>query len=344
MKHIFFLFLVAVVFVSCEEEPKSHKYTSLTIQNVFEDSISVRAIEFLDDKTLAFAGSKGLYGTIDVISDKVRHSTMQYDTITPSFRAVAHTPSDFFMLSIVSPALLYKTGDAGTMELVYKEESEGVFYDAMKFWDATDGIAVGDTVDGCLSIIITRDGGITWKKLSCSELPKGAEGEGAFAASNTNIELIGNKAWVATTSGRIYYSEDKGYTWVTMETPIINNKETQGMYSLDFYDENIGFAIGGDFTEPQAMKSNKMRTTDGGKTWKVVADGMAPGYKSCVQYIPNSGGQDLLALGFTGIDYSNDGGNSWRQLSEEGFYTFRFLNDSVAYAAGKNRISRLTLK
>jgi photosystem II stability/assembly factor-like uncharacterized protein len=87
-----------------------------------------------------------------------------------------------------------------------------------------------------------------------------------------------------------------------------------------------------------------MRTNDGGKTWKVVAQDQNPGYRSCVQYVPNSKGKGLVAIGFEGIDYSNDGGTSWKHLSDQGFYTLRFLNDSVAYAAGKGRLSKLSFR
>ena len=87
---------------------------------------------------------------------------------------------------------------------------------------------------------------------------------------------------------------------------------------------------------------NKIRTVDGGKTWTLVAKGENPGYRSCVQYIPNSNAQSLVALGFKGIDISNDSGASWQKLINEGFYTLRFLNDSVAYAAGKGRLSKLS--
>ena len=344
MKKYLLFSVIGFIVLSCQDPQESHNYSTVKLESVFQDSVSIRAIEFLDQQTLAFAGSKGMYGTVDVTSGKVRTNVMQYDTIVPQFRAVAHTTTDFFMLSIQSPALLFKTGDNGKMELVYKEEGEGVFYDAMKFWNDKEGIAVGDTFEGCLSIIITRDGGYTWQKISCNELPNEIDKEGAFAASNTNIELIGNKVWIATTSGRVFYSDDKGHSWISLETPIIKEKETQGMYSIDFYNENLGFGIGGDFTAPNANEANKILTEDGGKTWQLIANGMAPGYKCCAQYIPNAGGNDLLAVGFTGIDYSNDGGSSWNTLSEEGFYTIRFLNDSVAYAAGRNRISKLTFK
>ena len=344
MKHYFFLFILGCGILSCKSKQQSHDYKKITIETIFTDSVSIRAIEFLDSNTLAFAGSNGIYGSVTVATNSVRTNIQHYDSVTPAFRAVAHTGNDFFMLSVVNPALLYKTGVNGQMELVYKEDGDGVFYDAMKFWNNKEGIAVGDSVDGCLSIIITRDGGANWTKLSCNRLPEVIEAEGAFAASNTNIEIVGDKTWIATTAGRIYYSDDKGYTWSIMQTPIINEKDTQGIYSLDFYDENLGYAIGGDFTEPEASLANKIKTIDGGLTWQTVADNEPPGYKSCVQYIPNSGGEDLVAIGFTGISYSKDTGTTWRQLSKESFYTIRFLNDSVAYAAGKNRIAKLVFR
>ena len=337
------LLAIGLVF-SCSEQKVSHDYNSVQIETVFEDSVSIRAIEFLDKNTLAFAGSRGMYGTVDVKSGKLRSNIQAYDSLVPEFRAIAHTKTDFFMLSVGSPALLYKTGDNGTMELVYKEDGMGVFYDAMKFWNEREGIAVGDTVDGCLSIIITRDGGKSWKKVSCADLPEGIEGEGAFAASNTNIELKGERTWVATTESRIYFSPDKGRTWQLQVVPIVNSAPTEGVYSIDFYDQNLGMAYGGDYTNPMNFKANKALTTDGGESWKLIANGKIPGYKSCVQFVPNAAGKAIVTIGFTGIAYSNNGGESWKSLSKEGFYTIRFLNDSLAYAAGRNKIAKLTFQ
>ena len=94
----------------------------------------------------------------------------------------------------------------------------------------------------------------------------------------------------------------------------------------------------------QGNTANKAITIDGGRTWNLIADGKNPSYKSCVQFVPNADGKEIVSLGFTGISYSSDIGKTWTQLSDEPFYTIRFLNDSVAYAAGKNRISRLTFK
>ena len=199
-------------------------------------------------------------------------------------------------------------------------------------------------MNGCLSIIMTRDGGQHWEKVPCSVLPEGIDGEGAFAASNTNIKIIGDTTWVATTNGRIFYSTDKGQSWEVVQTPVINKEATEGIYSIDFYDENFGFAIGGDYTQPKNNTSNKAITNDGGKTWQLVADGSEPAYMSCVQFVPNTKGVALVAIGFNGISYSKDKGTTWKKMSNEGFYTLRFKNDTVAYAAGKGRISKLIFK
>lgn len=336
------LFTIFCLIISCSSEPKRVPFTTVEVLNLHEETLSVRAIELMGN-SLAFAANKGTFGTIDLTTNKVRSNIEKYHTSIPEFRSVAHTIEDFFMLSVGNPALLFKTGEGGKMELVYKEEGEGVFYDAITFWNDQEGVAVGDSRNGCLSIIITRDGGATWQKQECSLLPEGIAGEGAFAASNTNIKIVGHNTWVATTK-RMLFSPDKGKSWTAYTTPVQSLKDTEGIFSIDFYDDKLGFAMGGDFTKPNDSIANKAITKDGGKTWKLIADGKAPGYKSCVQFVPNSNGKELVTVGFTGISYSNDMGETWTELSKDSFYTIRFKNDTIAYAAGNNRISKLTFR
>ncbi|MBU2997383.1 oxidoreductase [Cellulophaga baltica] len=342
MKYLFVFSFLLLLF-SCETKEEKIPFSTVEIETIYEDSLSVRAIELIGTN-LSFAANDGFIGNIDLNTNKVYATNQKYDSIFPEFRTIAHTTEDVFVLSAGSPALLYKTGDNGKFELVYKEEGDEVFYDAMTFYNDTEGIAIGDSMNGCMSILITRDGGNTWNKQDCSSLPEAIDGEGAFAASNTNIKIVGDKTWVATTNGTILYSSDKGKSWEAIMTNFISKKATQGIYSIDFYDENLGFAIGGDFTQPDATKANKAITTDAGKTWQLVADQSEPGYKSCVQFVPNDRGLGLVAVGFTGISYSTDMGTTWKQLSDEGFYTLRFKNDSVAYAAGKGGVSKLTFR
>lgn len=345
MKVFLYLVLLSALFSCKNDVERFHKvFTSVEIEDIYNDTaLSVRAIELLNDKSLAFAANNGVFGLYKPKSKSWMTSIQKQDSLDIQFRAVAHTSSDFFMLSVENPALLYKTGDDGQMELVYKEEDPKVFYDAMTFWNDQEGIAIGDPIDDCMSVIITRDGGKTWNKLSCDVLIKIKDGEAAFAASNSNISVYGDNTWIATGGmiSRIMFSPDKGKTWEVYNTPMINGQATTGIYSVDFYDEFHGFAIGGDYTNPENNQANKIITVDGGKTWTTVADGQDPGYRSCVQYVPSGESKSLIAVGFKGIDYSNDSGKSWKHLSDESFYTIRFVDDSTAYAAGKGRISKL---
>lgn len=346
MKQLFILLFICLTACnSAEKKEERTEFSQVEVQILLEDSVSIRAIEIMGED-LAFAGSNGSYGIYNSAQNQVRIQRQQFDTIYPEFRAVAGTSTDFFMLSVANPALLYKTGDSGEMELVYKEEHENVFYDAMTFWNDKEGIAMGDPVENCLSVIITRDGGNSWNKLSCDILPEAAEGEAAFAASNSNIAVQGDMAWILSggAKSRIFFSADKGKTWEVFETPLLQGESTQGGYSLDFYDENNGVIIGGDYTAPEGNTANKAITEDGGKTWQLIAEGKDPGYKSSIRYIPGGEAKEMVAVGFTGISYSTDGGKSWKELSKEGFYTIRFLNDSTAYAAGMNRLAKLSFK
>jgi len=345
MRTFLFLLVVSLCLNSCKKEKQfvPRDISKVDIKTLHQDSLfNVRALEtsFLE---ILMATSKGEFYALSETKDTLRKVWFEETEIDsrnpPNFRSLAYNGVFIFAMSIGTPSKLYKEG-----KLVYQENHPKAFYDAMDFWNDQEGIAVGDSTDGCLSVIITRDGGETWRKLLCDELPKGKENEGAFAASDTNIAIVGDKTWVATTAGRIYFSSDKGLTWVVYDTPIVKDKETEGIYSIDFYDVLNGFAIGGDYTQPDTNQANKIRTQDGGKTWELVAQGQDPGYRSCVQYIPNGEGQELVAIGFKGIDYSRDGGSNWKHLSDEGFYTIRFVNDSMAYAAGNGRISKLIFK
>jgi hypothetical protein len=326
---------------SCKKEKafKSRDFSQVEIETLINDStLNVRAIEVNEERVEGFS-SVGKRYTIFIQEDD---TLFELESIGgKNTRSMAIQNGFNFKLSIGSPARLFKGG-----MLVYYEDHPKAFYDSMDFWNDQEGIAIGDPTEDCMSVIITRDGGNTWTKLSCDDLPKAKDGEAAFAASDTNIAIFGDNTWVATggKTSRVLYSPDKGKTWEVFETPIVQGLETTGMYSIDFYDENNGFAIGGDYTKPDNNLANKIRTNDGGKTWEVVANGQRPGYRSCVQYIPNRAGKELVAIGFKGIDYSNDSGTTWKHLSDEGFYTIRFLNDSVAYAAGKGRISKLTFR
>ncbi|MCW5519732.1 oxidoreductase [Aureitalea sp. L0-47] len=342
-----YLLLFAISITSCSLNG-INEFTSVEITPVFQDSISIRAISPLDENKVWFAANAGRVGLIDSLTPKL--ATIKYEDSLLAFRSIATTRNAVFVLSIASPAVLYKIGfdgeSATNIEQVYFEQGEKVFYDAMAFWNDKEGIAMGDPTEDCLSIIITRDGGNTWNKIPCTNLPKTENGEAAFAASNSNISLSGDHAWIVSGGkrARVFHSADKGVSWEVFETPIIQGKAMTGIYTVDFFDEKNGIVFGGNWEDKAFNEGNKAVTTDGGKTWNLISNAAGPGYRSSVRYVPGTEGQGVVAVGSPGVSYSPDGGDSWSDLSSEGFYAIEFVNDTLAFASGRNKISRLIFR
>ncbi|PJB13335.1 MAG: oxidoreductase [Flavobacteriales bacterium CG_4_9_14_3_um_filter_40_17] len=342
----FFLFLS--ILACNKKEYKKTSVVELKIETIYEDTISIRAIEVWNDTTLWFASDQGKFGALIGSTPKI--AQLRYNDSLLVIRSIAKTNNSIFLLSSGNPAVLYKTyfdgNEVSLMSDVYVEEGKKVFYNSIVFWDDLNGIAIGDPTENCLSVLLTSNSGLTWRKISCENLPKTVDSEAAFAASNTSVSVFGSHAWIGSggKKARVFHTPDFGKTWEVFDTPIISGKSMTGIYSIAFDDEKNGIIFGGDWNAKQKNMGNKAVTKDGGKTWQLVSEGRNPGYRSCVQYLPDSKGQELVAIGSEGIDYSADGGKTWKNLSPEGFYTIRFANDSLAFAAGKGRISRLIFK
>ncbi|MBL4663368.1 MAG: oxidoreductase, partial [Flavobacteriaceae bacterium] len=247
MKHLLAVLLFSIL-ISCNGDGHT-SFTQVVIEDVFVDSLSIRAIAPIDENKVWFAANRGRVGLIDNKTPKL--ATIKYDDSLLSFRSIAVIKDAVFVLSIANPGVLYKIDfneeEATNIEEVYTENGEKVFYDAMAFWNEQEGIAMGDPTDNCLSVIITRDGGDNWEKIPCDNLPEVNSGEAAFAASNTNIAIVNDHVWIASGGkrSRVFHSADKGLNWEVFETPMLQGGTMTGIYSIDFYDENIGVIFGG---------------------------------------------------------------------------------------------------
>jgi hypothetical protein len=343
----FKLFLI-VTFLNClpfyaqKSDDKKLDFTVFDIKDC-----SIRAIEVVNDSTVWFAGSKGKYGRIT--NNIVEIDSISFDNTYLNFRSIAFNKKAIFFLSIESPAILYKKNAFESFktrpDIVYGESHPTVFYDAMAFADEKHGIAMGDPTDNCLSVILTKDGGDKWYKLDCSDLPEIAKGEAAFAASNTNVATYKKNVWMVTggAKARVFHSPNFGKNWKVYDTPITQGGKMTGIYSVDFYDENIGIIMGGDWENKQLTKATKAMTNDGGKTWSLIADNEIPGYISCVQFVPNTNGKEIAAVSTEGIFYSNDTGKTWTKLSDEAYYSIRFINQKTAWLSGVHKIAKIDI-
>lgn len=351
MKKLCLLAMSALLLFSCKKEEKKDfkpSFTKVETDTLLTDSvISIRGLVIDGDKAW-YSANKGKYGWVSLSGSSNFNGIATHDTIFPEFRAIAQTKESIFILSVATPALLYKISkDGKQVKQVYTETGEKVFYDCMKFYNDKEGIAMGDPQNGCLSIITTKDGGNTWQKRDCAGLPDVAEGEAAFAASNTNIIIKGDKTWIVSggKKSRVFFSADKGGVWQVFDTPILQGGEMTGIFSADFYDEEVGFAGGGNYEQRDLNKGNKILTIDGGKTWKLAGERTGPGYISCVQFVPGSNGNELVTVGLNGVFYTYNRGVSWKKIADAtNLNTLQFADAHTIIAAGQKNIVRFKLK
>ncbi len=318
-----------------------HGVKNITVYS--QEDQSIRAITVVSGKEIHFASDQGVYGKTIDSGENWDLQKIYFKEKSVAFRSIAKTKDNLFLLSIGTPALLYKLSK-NSKELVYEEYGESVFYDAMSINENGVGIAIGDSDMHGMRIIRTEDYGNTWKRVTPNNIPKGILGEGAFAASNSNLKQIDQHAYFISGGmiSRFYTSKDYGQTWTCSELPLINNEATKGAYTMDFYNKDIGIVAGGDYTNKSASFKTMARTNDGGLNWELVSEVNSPGYKSCIQYAPNSNGNTLVAISIEGLSISNDGGQTWKTIRDiEGYYTIRFSDSKTAWIAGANKIAKI---
>ena len=106
MRYFILLFIV-FLYASCNLDI-APDYKSVSIEQVFTDSLSIRAIAPVDSDRVWFAANSGKVGLIDKTVPKL--ATIKYEDSLLHFRSIAVTKEAVFVLSIANPGVLYKIG------------------------------------------------------------------------------------------------------------------------------------------------------------------------------------------------------------------------------------------
>lgn len=213
---------------------------------------------------------------------------------------------------------IYQTTDAGaTWTERFVNADPQAFFDAMTFADADHGVAVSDSVDGRFIILLTTNGGRTWTPVPAASLPPALPGEGAFAASGTNVAMAGPRhLWFATTKSRVVRSNDGGRSWTVHQTPLATGEAT-GIFSVAFRDTRHGVVVGGNYSQERATGANAAFTSDGGVTWSLAPAPGVGGFRSAVVWLPSV--RAWLAVGPAGADRADEAAGAWTPAGGDGY-------------------------
>ena len=197
------------------------------------------------------------------------------------------------------------------------------------------GFILGDPIDGSFQLLKSTNKGKTWTDVSKDFMLFADEGEAAFAASGSNIQVFKDFVYIGTGglfSGFFYYSP-KNLRIDKYECPIWYGNSSSGVFAIDFIDEQTGIVVGGNYEMDQDNRNNVLLTYDGGKNWKKPQTPVS-GYRSDVQYIDKN---TLIATGTSGTDISYDAGKNWSNISKESFNTLgKTANGKTIFLTGSN--------
>ena len=325
-----------------QETLSVHLFTTLP-------KLSIRALEVLNDNTIWFAANHGVWGYTENAGKTWHMDSLKVDSVYPQFRSIAVlNDSTVLLLSIASPAYLFKTSNKGkTWKLVYKNTNPKAFFDSMVFYDnlpvrqaGKNGFALGDPINGRITLLKTSDGGETWLAMDDDKIGSLAEGEACFATSNTNLDVHKNMLWFVTGGkrSRLFYSSNLGKSFLTYNTPLPQGETMTGIFSFDFFNEKLGIATGGNYDKTDSSIVSLALTKNGGKTWNVIKHSK-PFFGSCVRFRNTN---DIVITGHDGTFRYNIKSQRTEEIKDaEGeslkFMTLRFSPSRKAmWMAGAN--------
>lgn len=157
-----------------------------------------------------------------------------------------------WILALSAGTLLQAQG-RWKVQYFHDEDRSSLHLTDLVFPTSSTGIACGvitridrDRQEGL--ILVTRDGGKSWREVRITDHP-------------LSLFFLDDSTGFMVTVNGIWKTEERGLTWKRI-------KDTRGILRVHFLDQQRGFAIG--------TRKQVLATSDGGKTWKQVPEAQKP--------------------------------------------------------------------
>ena len=304
---------------------------------VAHEKTSFRGLSVVNNNIVWVSGNNGQVGkTID--GGKTWEWFKVAGFSKTDFRDIeAFDKNNAIIMGIDTPAIILKTSNGGKdWKVVYKNNSPGMFLDAMAFWNIRSGIVIGDPIEGKFFVARTFDGGDNWQDIPVDKRPIAAEGEACFASSGTNIQKLTKAETIFVSGGK---ESNVFIRYRKIALPMVKGLESTGANSVAVKNKKEFMVVGGDFTKKDSSNGNCVATIDGGLNFtKPVTP--PHGYRSCIIYLKD---KTWITCGLSGVDFSKDDGKNFELISTESFHAVQKAKkgNAVYFSGTAGKIGKL---
>lgn len=285
---------------------------------------NLRGLSAVDDNVIWACGNRGQIGrTVD--GGKNWKWTTPAGFNNSDFRAVyAFDSVTAIVMATSEPAMILRTESGGAhWEIVFAINSDEVFLDAIDFWNAREGVCMGDWTEGRPLTLLTADSGKSWQFMSYTGTGAVADTLALFAASGTCMRAHYNEkgekeitAVLCGTADLIFRqkADENFYHLVPGAYEARGRKPSRGLFSVAVDTTNkLLWLVGGDF-EIQASGYSRMYDMLTGNFIRPIVP--VNGYRSCVELFMYGNALMAIACGPTGVDVTRaDRQAAWVNIS-----------------------------
>jgi len=228
---------------------------------------------------------------------------------------------------------IFKTLDGGrTWQTQFTLPDRAFFLDSIACLSESFCMALGDPMDGKFVVLKTSDG-TRWSVAPKAERPAAVAKEGAFAASNSNLQLVSEKEYFLVTGGftaRVLHTANGGKTWSAARVPLAADNASSGAFGMARAKRGNLVVVGGDYAQPEAGLRAAAVSEDGGGIWRLATQQPA-GFRSAVVASDDA---LFVAVGSNGSDISRDGGAHWSRFDGPPLNALFALDREHVWGAG----------
>ncbi|MFH0866467.1 MAG: C10 family peptidase [Bacteroidota bacterium] len=201
------------------------------------------------------------------------------------------------------------------------------------FFDANNGVCMGDPSGTDYVIYTTSNGGTSWTQVPAANIPNCLSGEYGIV---NQFDAYGNTIWFGTTMGRVYKSTDKGLTWTVATTGF----STATYITPVFKDNNTGIIVGTTTSGYSGIK----KTINGGSTWTTLTPTGFYVKIPSLDFIPGTSSTwvDVASGPGTGSSYSTNDCTSFLEIDTAStiqYTSVKFYDINTGWAGSFNTSS-----